>query len=106
VEGKEKRHILTGGLILVTLGVLIILNKTTAFGFDKSWPILLMVIGIGTIAQRARDLGGWFIAVAGVMFLLIYNWQLDIQILSTYIMPVLLILIGVDVLRRYYFKKK
>jgi len=106
VEKREKRHILTGGLTLITLGVLVILHKTAVFGFDKSWPILLIVIGIGAIAQRGKDIGGWFIAAAGVFLLLTQNWQLDIQMVSTYILPLLLIGVGINIIRKYFRKKE
>ncbi len=105
MESREKRYILTGGMILITVGILIILNKITAFSFNRSWPILLIVIGIGTLVQRVRDLVGWFLVTAGVIFLLIYNWQMDIQIISTYILPGLLIVIGINILRKYFRKK-
>ncbi len=106
MEKREKRHILTGGLILIALGVLIMLHKTAVFGFDKSWPVLLIVIGIGAIAQRGKDLGGWFIAAAGVFLLLMQNWQMDIQMVSTYILPLLLILVGANIVRKYFRKKE
>ena len=92
-------------MILITVGIWVILNKITVFGFNRSWPILLIVIGIGTLVQRVRDLGGWFLVAAGVIFLLIYNWQMDIQIISTYILPGLLIVIGINILRKYFRKK-
>jgi len=57
LESREKRHILTGGMILITVGILIILNKITVFGFNRSWPILLIVIGIGTLVQRSEIWG-------------------------------------------------
>jgi predicted membrane protein len=106
VESREKRHILTGGMILITLGVLIILHKSTIFEFNRSWPVLLVVIGIGAIIQRHKDLGGWFIAAAGVLLLAAQNWQMDIQMVSAYILPVLLILIGANILWKYFRKKK
>ena len=106
MEKREKRHILTGGLILIILGVLIILHKTAVFGFDKSWPILLIVIGIGAIAQRGKDIGGWFIAVSGVILLLMQNRQLDIQMVSTYVLPLLLIGVGANIVRKHFRKKE
>ena len=102
VERREKQHILTGGLILITVGILIILNKTTAFGFNKSWPVLLIVIGIGALAQRIRDLGGWVLVAAGVVLLVNYNWGLDARLISAYLLPVALIVIGLGVLRKYF----
>jgi len=53
-------------MILITVGILIILNKIKAFGFNKIWPILLIVIGNGTLVQRVRDLGGWFLVAARI----------------------------------------
>lgn len=106
MEKREKRHILSGGMVLVTLGILIILHKTAVFGFDKSWPLLLIVIGIGAIAQRGKDLGGWFIAAAGVFLLFMQNWQMDIQTVSTYILPLLLIGVGVNIIRKYFRKRE
>jgi hypothetical protein len=105
VEKREKRHILSGGMVLVALGILIVLHKTTIFGFDKSWPLLLIVIGIGAIAQRNKDLGGWFITAAGIFLFLMQNWQMDIQMVSTYILPLLLIGVGVSLIRKYFRKK-
>ncbi|MFH1080048.1 MAG: hypothetical protein V1766_07275 [Pseudomonadota bacterium] len=105
MEKREKRHILTGGLILITLGILIILHKTTVFGFDKSWPILLTVIGIGAIAQRGKDIGGWFIATSGLVLLLMQNRQLDIHMISTYVLPLLLIGVGANIVWKYFRKK-
>ena len=106
MEAKDKRHILTGGLILVTLGVLIILSNMDIYGFDKSWPILLIVIAAGTLMQRVKDIGGWFICVAGVIFLLVKNWGYDLHVTARYLLPVLLILYGINVLIKHYKKKQ
>ena len=105
MESREKRHILTGGMILIALGVLIILHKSAVLGFSRSWPILLVVIGIGAIIQRHKDVGGWFIAAAGVLLLVVQNWQMDIQMVSAYILPVLLILVGANLIRKHFRKK-
>lgn len=102
VDRREKQHILTGGLILITVGILIILNKTTVFGFGKSWPVLLIVIGIGALAQRFRDLGGWILVAAGAVLLVNYNWGLDARLISAYLLPVALIVLGLGVLRKYF----
>ncbi len=106
MEKREKRHILSGGMILIALGVLIILHKTTDFGFNRSWPFLLIVIGIGAIVQRSKYLGGWFIAAAGVFLLLMQNLQLDIRMVSTYILPLLLILVGANIIWKYFREKE
>ena len=58
---KDKLNILTGGMILITLGVLIYLSKAEIYSFSKTWPILLIVVGVCTLIQRFKDIGGWFI---------------------------------------------
>ena len=70
---REKFDIVTGGLILITLGCLIILNNMGIYGFDKSWPILLLVIAFGMLIQKVKDIGGWLILIIGIIFFLIKN---------------------------------
>lgn len=95
---NRKHHMLTGGLILITLGVLIFLHMSGYYYFSKSWPVLLIVIGISTIIQSFRDIGGWFITVVGVIFVITEVYGIEFYKLSKYILPVLLILIGIHVL--------
>jgi membrane-bound ClpP family serine protease len=100
VEPRDRRQILIGGVVLVTLGILIMLNSFTTFGFDKSWPILLIVIAITTLAQSPEDLVGWFIGVVGAVFLIDNNWSINVGWVKTYVMPALLIIIGLFMLYR------
>ena len=37
---------ITGPVILITVGVLFMIDKFTTFGFGQTWPILLIVIGL------------------------------------------------------------
>lgn len=83
-----------GATILITLGILIILNSSDIYGFDKSWPILLIVISVAMLAQRSRDVGGWFIGVVGVGFFVMRNFCPEIENWGKYVFPVLLILLG------------
>ena len=106
MEQKEKRHILTGGMILITLGVLIILNNTTEYGFGMSWPFLLIVVALGTLVQSPKDIGGWIIGVVGIIFLLKETWQINIGALAVYLMPLLLILLGIHVIVKQRLKKE
>lgn len=94
---REKMDIVTGGLILITLGCLISLNNMDIYGFDKSWPILLLVIAISMLMQKAKDIGGWLILTVGIVFLLIKNWGLNLHIWGTYLLPVILIVLGINV---------
>jgi hypothetical protein len=95
---NKRRHMLTGGMILITLGVLIFLHMSGYYYFSKSWPILLIVIGVGTIIQSARDIGGWFITIVGVIFVITEAYGIELYKLSKYILPALLILIGIHVI--------
>lgn len=40
-----RTHGLTGAAFLITLGVLFLLDQNWIISFDKSWPILLLVMG-------------------------------------------------------------
>lgn len=95
---SEKRNVLTGGLILITLGVLIFLSKTTSYSFGQTWPILLIVIGVSTLIYRIRAIEGWFVATVGVIFLMIELYGYDLYKFSQYIVPALLVLLGIYVL--------
>jgi len=66
---SDRKHgMLTGGAILITLGVLIYLSKTGSYSFGQTWPVLLIVIGLCTLIQKFGDLGGWIITLAGILF--------------------------------------
>lgn len=41
-----------GPITLITLGVLFGLQNFTRFGFDQTWPVLLIVFGLLSLLQR------------------------------------------------------
>jgi hypothetical protein len=43
-----------GPLILITVGVLFAFDKFTAFRFNQTWPVLLIVIGLLSLAGGRR----------------------------------------------------
>ncbi|MCL5807964.1 MAG: hypothetical protein M1418_05385 [Deltaproteobacteria bacterium] len=101
MQKKGKRGVLTGGLILITLGVLIILSKMGIWGFGQSWPLLLIVIAIGTLGQQINDLAGWVIGGVGVIFLVSENLEVKIYAIATFLLPALLILAGINILMKH-----
>ena len=43
---------LRGPLTLITVGVLFALNNFTPYGFEKTWPVILIVFGLITLVCR------------------------------------------------------
>jgi predicted membrane protein len=104
-ERRPKNRALTGGMILITLGVLIILHKMNVWVFSQSWPVLLIVIALGALIRRIRDLGGWIIGCVGVFFLISENLEVRIYAIATFLLPLLLILVGLNILMKYFKRK-
>src|SRR5471030_3513065 len=44
-----------GPVTLITVGVLFALNNFTAYGFDKTWPVLLIVFGLLSLLRRGLE---------------------------------------------------
>ena len=44
-----------GPITLITLGALFVLNNFTGLGFDKTWPVLLIVFGLLSLLKRSVD---------------------------------------------------
>jgi len=104
VAGKEKTFVLTSTLILIALGVLIILNSSGAYVFDKSWPIVMIVISVGILVERIEDIGGWLIGVVGIIFIVMRNLYPKIESWVQYVLPVVLILLGIYMLFEHFKK--
>jgi predicted membrane protein len=101
MESRERTRLLTGGMILITLGVLIILSKVDIWKFGKSWPLLLIVIAVSMLSQRVKDFGGWIIGCVGLIFLLMENLEVKIYAITSFLLPALLILVGINILMKY-----
>jgi hypothetical protein len=44
-----------GPITLITVGVLFALNNFTAYSFDKTWPVLLIVFGLLSLMKRGLE---------------------------------------------------
>lgn len=49
---------LVGPVILITLGVLFLLSTFDIWHFHRSWPILLIAIGVAKVLSSSADTGG------------------------------------------------
>ena len=88
---------ITIGLALLVIGSLFLVDHLVAFPFHKSWPAILMVIGISNFLVNPRS---WVVSagliVAGVIFLLGTLNVLDVSI--GILWPVLLLILGAVIL--------
>jgi bacteriorhodopsin len=107
---KEKMKVLTGGIILIALGILIFLNTMGYYGFDKSWPIFLIVISMCALVQQVKDIGGWLIGFVGIAFLVIKNVHTDdldkYSTYAIYALPALLVLLGLCIIVNHFRKRE
>jgi len=101
----EKRKIVVGGLTLITLGILLLLSNLGIYALAKSWPILLILVGVLAIFRNMKELSGWLISTAGVIFLITENDWININKISVYMLPLLIIVLGVLLIFRKRQKK-
>jgi hypothetical protein len=47
-----RRHNFVWPVVLITAGVLFLLDEFTRFDFDRTWPILLIAIGLALVVSR------------------------------------------------------
>ncbi|HEX9095203.1 MAG TPA: DUF5668 domain-containing protein [Candidatus Dormibacteraeota bacterium] len=102
---------LVGGLVLIALGILFLLQQVAApnWGWDVFWPVLLIVIGVavgasplvyGQPLHYARSFWAIALVAIGALFLLgnlgyFNGWQFD---RLGDLWPLILILIGAEIL--------
>ncbi len=44
--------------VLITAGVLFLLDEFTRFDFDRTWPVLMIAIGLALVAGRSMQPAG------------------------------------------------
>ena len=57
MENSEvtKKKYPTGGIIVVTLGVIFLINNFfPTINFDKLWPIILIIVGISMLLKNKK----------------------------------------------------
>jgi len=51
--GNELVRAVRGPIILITIGTLFALDHFTPWGFQETWPVILIVLGLLTLVGRA-----------------------------------------------------
>ncbi len=57
ITGNDLIRAVRGPIILITIGTLFALDHFTPYGFQQTWPVILIVIGLLTLASRATRSG-------------------------------------------------
>ncbi len=102
----KNRVKLMGGLILITLGPLLILDNLDIISFrETTWPLLLVDVGVGLFWINRKTLTGWMIGGIGVI-LTVVNFVIHFfpgfQDWTFLVGPIILIILGVLLLVRYH----
>ncbi len=105
MEAREKLRIASGAVILLTLGVLVSLSSFGIYSLDKSWPILIIVFALFTLLQSPKDLVGWVIGAAGVLFLFFENWFDQVDKTTMNVIRSVLLVAAAFFLYKYVAKK-
>jgi len=106
VEVKERMKVVSGAVILLTLGVLVLLSTFGIYSLEKSWPILVIVFALFTLVQSPRDAAGWIIGAAGVMFLFFENWFGQVGEMTLNVIRSVILIVIVFVYFKYLRKKE
>jgi peptidoglycan/LPS O-acetylase OafA/YrhL len=100
------RIMLMGGLLLVTLGPLLLLDNLEILYFrETTWPLLLVAVGVGLFLWNRRTLAGWIVGGIGIIFFVV-NFVIfffpGFEDWTFLVGPIILIIIGVLLLYRSY----
>jgi hypothetical protein len=102
---RGKRGQLIGGLVLLTLGALFILDRLFILEIYISWPLVLVALGVALFLSNPYSLTSWIIGGIGVI-LFVVNFVIaffpEVEAWSDLVWPTILIIIGVLLLSRYY----
>ena len=102
---RGKRGQLIGGLVLLTLGALFILDRLLILEIFISWPLVLVALGVGLFLSNPYSLASWIVGGIGVI-LFVVNFVIaffpEVEAWSDLVWPTILVIIGVLLLYRYY----
>jgi Domain of unknown function (DUF5668) len=59
-QSQQLIRAITGPVILITIGVLFMIDRFTEFRFSQTWPVLLIVIGFLKLIGGRRRRGDYF----------------------------------------------
>jgi hypothetical protein len=57
ISGNDLVRAVRGPIILITIGTLFALDHFTRWGFQQTWPVILIIIGLLTLVGRATRSG-------------------------------------------------
>ena len=102
---RGKKGQLIGGLVLVTLGSLFILDRLIILEIYISWPLILVAVGVALFLIHPHSLASWIVGGIGVV-LFIVNFAIaffpEVEAWSDLVWPTILVIIGILLLYRYY----
>lgn len=102
---RGKKGQLIGGLVLVTVGSLFILDRLLILEIYISWPLILVAVGVALFLIHPHSLASWIVGGIGVV-LFIVNFVIaffpEVEAWSDLVWPTILVIIGILLLYRYY----
>jgi hypothetical protein len=57
INSNELVRAVRGPIILITIGTLFALDHFTPWGFQQTWPVILIVVGLLTLVSRSTRSG-------------------------------------------------
>ena len=102
---RGKKGQLIGGLVLVTLGSLFILDRLLILQIYISWPLILVAVGVALFLLNPHSLASRIVGGIGVVLFLIYfvtGFFPEVEAWSDLVWPTILVIIGILLLYRYY----
>jgi putative Mn2+ efflux pump MntP len=103
--GWRKKGQMMAGLVLVTLGALLLLHRLLILNFyTTSWPLLLVAVGLGLFLLNRHTWAGWVVGGIGII-LFVVNFAIvffpGVEAWSDLVGPIILVLIGALLLYRF-----